>query len=70
MQQLLAALQGNQAEINRFHGVMGGTVPVQEFYSPENIQRIIGAAKRRETFSTVHPVSTAALKPVVLQATQ
>ncbi|MEH2260964.1 NAD(P)/FAD-dependent oxidoreductase [Nostoc sp.] len=42
--QLLAALQGSQKDIDRFWGVEAGTVPFQDFYSPENIQRIIGAA--------------------------
>ncbi|MBW4502022.1 MAG: NAD(P)/FAD-dependent oxidoreductase [Scytonema hyalinum WJT4-NPBG1] len=41
---LLAALQGNQREIDRFWAVEAGTVPIQDFYSPENIQRIMGAA--------------------------
>ena len=40
----LAALQGNQREIDRFLGVEAGTVLPQDFYSPENIQRIMGAA--------------------------
>jgi flavin-dependent dehydrogenase len=44
-QQLLAAMQGNQDAINRFAGVIWGTVPVQEFFSPDNLQRIIGAAQ-------------------------
>jgi 2-polyprenyl-6-methoxyphenol hydroxylase-like FAD-dependent oxidoreductase len=38
---LLGALAGNQADTNRFLGVDAGTVPVAEFYSPENIARII-----------------------------
>ena len=41
MRQLLAALCGNQTEINRFLGTWAGTVPVQEFFTPENIQRIL-----------------------------
>jgi len=41
---LIAALQGNQKEIDRFWGVEAGTVPIHDFYSPENIQRIIGVA--------------------------
>lgn len=43
MQQLLAALCGNQTETNRFFATWAGTVPVPEFFAPENIQRIIGA---------------------------
>jgi len=41
MQQLLAALRGNQAETNRFLGAWAGTVPVSEFFAPENVQRIM-----------------------------
>lgn len=41
MLQLLAALQGNQPDINRFFGIDAGTVPIPEFFSPENIGRII-----------------------------
>ena len=43
MQQLFAALCGNQAEINRFFGTLAGTVPIPEFFAPENVQRIISA---------------------------
>jgi 2-polyprenyl-6-methoxyphenol hydroxylase-like FAD-dependent oxidoreductase len=46
MQRLFAALHGNQSETNRFFGVLAGTVPVREFFSRENMQRIIGAPKR------------------------
>jgi 2-polyprenyl-6-methoxyphenol hydroxylase-like FAD-dependent oxidoreductase len=42
MQQLFAALRGNQAQIDRFLGTVAGTVSIPEFYSPENIQRIVG----------------------------
>lgn len=48
MQQLFAALQGNQAEIDRFAGVMAGTVPIPEFFAPENVQRIMGAAQSHQ----------------------
>ncbi|HEX3244377.1 MAG TPA: NAD(P)/FAD-dependent oxidoreductase [Chloroflexota bacterium] len=44
MQQLFAALQGNQMETNRFFGAIAGTVPVQEFFAEENIGRIIAEA--------------------------
>jgi hypothetical protein len=44
MQQFLAALQGQPAEIDRLLGVDAGTVPVGEFFSPENIQRITAAS--------------------------
>jgi hypothetical protein len=40
MQQLFAALQGNQEQTNRFFGLAEGTTSFSEFLSPENIQRI------------------------------
>ena len=43
-QQLFAALQGNQEQTERFFGVISGTVPVPEFFAPENLQRIMAAA--------------------------
>jgi hypothetical protein len=43
--QLFAALQGNQADTDRFVGVMAGTTPVPEFFAPENVGRIPGAAR-------------------------
>jgi flavin-dependent dehydrogenase len=42
-QQLFAALRYDQEQTNRFFGVMAGTVPVQEFFAPENLGRIMGA---------------------------
>jgi 2-polyprenyl-6-methoxyphenol hydroxylase-like FAD-dependent oxidoreductase len=44
MIQLLEALRGDQAETNRFLGTVTGTVPVQEFFSPENVGRIVKAS--------------------------
>ncbi len=41
--QLFAALRGNQVEMNRFFGLMAGTVSIPEFFAPENLQRIMGA---------------------------
>src|SRR5690606_12828348 len=40
MQQIMAALQGNQAQINRFFGMFAGSVPIAEFFAPENIGKI------------------------------
>ena len=54
MQQLFAALRGNQEQTNRFFGLPEGTTSFSEFFSPENIQRIKAAA-------TVEAAST---KPV------
>jgi flavin-dependent dehydrogenase len=42
MQQLFSALRTNQEQANRFFGTLVGTVPIQEFYSPENVRRIVG----------------------------
>src|SRR5581483_3526936 len=41
-QQLLAALQHDQAQADRFFGTIAGTVPIPEFFSPENVARIVG----------------------------
>ncbi len=43
-QQLFAALQGNQEQTNCFFGLAEGTTSISEFFSPENIQRIMAAA--------------------------
>jgi flavin-dependent dehydrogenase len=45
MQQLFAALRHDQHQTNRFFGVMAGTVPVAEYFSPENIGRIMAMAE-------------------------
>jgi flavin-dependent dehydrogenase len=44
MQQLFAALHHNQEQTNRFFGAITGTVPFPEFFAPENLGRIMGAA--------------------------
>jgi flavin-dependent dehydrogenase len=44
MQQIFAALRQNQEQTNRFFGTIAGTVPVAEFYAPENLGRIMAAA--------------------------
>jgi flavin-dependent dehydrogenase len=46
MLQLFAALRENREETNRFLGVIAGTTPVQEFYAPENMRRIIEGVRR------------------------
>jgi flavin-dependent dehydrogenase len=45
MQQLLAAMAGNQEAMDGFAGVFAGTVPVQEFFAPENTERIIASSR-------------------------
>ena len=44
MIQLLEALRGDQNETGRFLGTVTGTVPIQEFFSPENVGRIVKAS--------------------------
>ena len=44
MQHLFASLRGNQAETDRFLGVIAGTVPVGEFFAPANVERIVALA--------------------------
>jgi len=43
-QQLLGALLHSQEHTNRFIGLLAGTVPIPEFFSPENVGRIFEAA--------------------------
>src|SRR5262245_31515581 len=43
-QALFGALRTNQEDTNRFFGVVAGTVRPDEFFAPENIGRIVGAA--------------------------
>ena len=42
--QLLEALPGNQADTNRFLGLIAQTVSIPEFFAEENVQRILSAA--------------------------
>lgn len=44
-QQLFAALRHNQGATDRFIGTLAGSVPLAEFFAPEHISRIIGAAE-------------------------
>jgi hypothetical protein len=46
MQQLFAALRGNQAETDHFMGVLAGTTSVPEFFAPENLARILSSEAR------------------------
>jgi 2-polyprenyl-6-methoxyphenol hydroxylase-like FAD-dependent oxidoreductase len=48
MQQFFGALRGNQDEIDRFWGTIAGTVPIPEFFSPQNIERIVIGAELAE----------------------
>jgi len=42
-QALFGALRSDQEQTNRFFGTIAGTVPVGDFFAPENIARIVGA---------------------------
>ena len=44
MLRFLNALRANQIETGRFLGTVTGTVPIPEFYSPENINRVMQAS--------------------------
>ncbi len=44
MQQLFGALRGNQPDTNRFFGLIAGTTSIADYFAPENMQQIIGAA--------------------------
>jgi len=44
---LLEALRGNRAETGRFLGTVTGTVSIPEFFSPENVARIVEASALR-----------------------
>jgi flavin-dependent dehydrogenase len=43
MQSLFAALRDNEEQSGRFMGTIAGTVPIPEFFSPDNIARVTGA---------------------------
>ena len=47
-QQLLAALPGNQPQTDRFFGALTGTVPLAEFFAPDNVGAIMAAAAQRQ----------------------
>ena len=44
MQQLIGAMQGNQEAQDGFISVQAATLPVPEFFSPENMGKIMAAA--------------------------
>jgi 2-polyprenyl-6-methoxyphenol hydroxylase-like FAD-dependent oxidoreductase len=47
MQQLFAALHGNQEATNQFFSALTGSTPLPEFMNPENIGRIVASAGSR-----------------------
>jgi len=46
MQILFAALRDNEEQTGRFLGTIAGTVPIPEFFSPDNVGRVTGAIGR------------------------
>ena len=51
-QLLFTALRDDPEQTNRFFGVIAGTVPVPEFFAPENLARIVGAPGGRVPVAT------------------
>jgi flavin-dependent dehydrogenase len=51
LQQLLAALQFNSEQRSRFFGVLAHGVPVQDFFSPENVQAIMAGSHQSASAS-------------------
>lgn len=43
LRQLLGALPGNQDGIDHFLGVMAGSVPIDDFFAPDNVGRLLAA---------------------------
>jgi 2-polyprenyl-6-methoxyphenol hydroxylase-like FAD-dependent oxidoreductase len=46
-QQLLAAVAGNEAAMDDFVSVQAGTLPIPQFFDPENVGRILAAQGQR-----------------------
>lgn len=47
LQEVLRALTTNPEQATRFFGVLAHTVPVQDFFSPQNLQSIVAAGRQR-----------------------
>jgi flavin-dependent dehydrogenase len=47
-QMLLAAIAGDPEATDRFFGMLGGSVSSEEFFSPQNVARIIARAQARQ----------------------
>ncbi len=45
MQRILGALRGDEEQTGRFLGTIAGTVPISEFFAPENVGRILAGAR-------------------------
>ncbi len=44
-EQLFAALAGRPAEIDRFLGVLAGSVPIPDYFGPRNLLRLLGVRR-------------------------
>ena len=42
MQELFGALRHDEEATSRFFGTIAGTVPIPEFFAPDNMARILG----------------------------
>ncbi len=51
MQQLFGALLHDQSDTDRFFGALAGTVPIPDFFAPENLGRIVDRAATRATIA-------------------
>ena len=51
--QIMTALPGHQQDINDYFGIFAMTVPVTEFFDPENIERIIKRGPAKEQVAAV-----------------
>jgi 2-polyprenyl-6-methoxyphenol hydroxylase-like FAD-dependent oxidoreductase len=49
MQQLFAALRGNQEATNQFYSALTGSIPLPAFMNPENIGRIVAGGRARRS---------------------
>jgi 2-polyprenyl-6-methoxyphenol hydroxylase-like FAD-dependent oxidoreductase len=66
---LFEALRDNPCDTDRFLGTIAGTVPIQEFYSPGNLRRIVAAAARVGGVSEADPqVCPASIRGVISAA--
>jgi 2-polyprenyl-6-methoxyphenol hydroxylase-like FAD-dependent oxidoreductase len=55
MQELFAALHGDEEETGRFYAALTGAVPLPAFMNPENIERIVARATERRSSLAARP---------------
>jgi len=66
---LMAALRGKPAEISRFLGVLTGAVPMQEYFTPRNLGKIIGVrGMARMMLGKMRPARPKLPRPVEVAA--